>query len=158
MAIDLEDVDLETVNLLPTYRTGFLPPKGGSLTTGEIYVEVPVDGSAPRMWIGGLDGDIEPSIPGAPLNLTVPHLYQEGDILTCTMGNWSGKPTAYAYQWQGDGMPIGTDADTYPVTGGDVGTTVICIVTATNDLGTTEAPPSNSVLVASPVTEEKNDA
>ena len=96
MAIDPENVDLETVNLLPTYRTGFLPPKGGSLTAGEIYVEVPVDGAAPRMWIGGLDGDIEPTIPGAPLNLTVPHLYQEGDILTCTMGNWSGKPTAYS--------------------------------------------------------------
>ena len=142
-----EAVDLETVSLIPTYRVGFLPPKSNSLTAGEIYVQVPADGAAPRIWIGGLGGDIEPATPSAPLNLDAPYVYQEGDTLTCTMGNWSGKPTAYAYQWQSDGVDTGADAATYTVTAPDIGTTMRCTVSATNDLGTTKAPPSNEVVV-----------
>lgn len=85
-----------------------------------------------------------------PVNVDVPHASQAGDVLTCTMGNWQGTPTSYAYQWQIDAADVGTDADTYTVTGGDVGKTATCIVTATNDLGATTAPPSNGVVVEAP--------
>ena len=83
----------------------------------------------------------------APVNTAVPHVQQDGAVLTCTMGEWEGVPTAYAYQWQLDGAPIGTDAPTYAVTADDVGHTADCIVTATNAIGATAAPPSNGVTI-----------
>ena len=46
-------------------------------------------------------GDAAPTAP--PANVDVPHVQQAGDTLTCTMGNWDGEPTGYAYQWQLDG-------------------------------------------------------
>lgn len=92
---------------------------------------------------------IAPAEPGPPGNVDVPHVNQDGDTLACTMGNWSGEPTGYAYQWQLDGNDAGTDSDTLVVTAGDVGKTATCVVTATNDLGSTAAPPSNGVVVAS---------
>ena len=64
------------------------------------------------------------------------------------MGNWTGEPTSYAYAWQINGNPAGTDAATYDVQAGDVGGTATCTVTATNANGSTAAPPSNSVVVA----------
>jgi hypothetical protein len=93
----------------------------------------------------------------APVNVDVPHVQQAGDVLTCTMGNWIGSPTAYAYAWQGDGGAIGTDANTYTVTPGDAGTTVTCIVTATNANGATAAPPSNGVVVAGTRSEPEHE-
>jgi hypothetical protein len=84
----------------------------------------------------------------APVNVDVPHVSQAGDVLTCTMGNWIGSPTGYAYAWQGDGAPIGTDANAYTVTPGDAGTTIACVVTATNANGATAAPASNGVAIA----------
>jgi hypothetical protein len=93
-------------------------------------------------------GVIEGAAPTAPpVNVDVPQVSQAADTLTCTMGNWEGTPTAYAYQWQLDGVDVGTDADTYTINAGDVGQTATCIVTATNDLGSTTAPASNGVVV-----------
>lgn len=86
----------------------------------------------------------------APVNVAVPAIAQEGDVLGCTMGEWDNKPTTYAYQWQMDGADVGTDADRFTVTADDVGHTATCIVTATNDLGSTTAPPSNGVVVEAP--------
>jgi hypothetical protein len=94
-------------------------------------------------------GVIEGAAPTAPpVNVDVPHVSQAADVLTCTMGNWQGVPSSYAYQWQLDGADIGTDASTVTVTAADVGHTATCVVTATNDLGSTTAPPSNAVVVA----------
>jgi hypothetical protein len=99
-----------------------------------------------RDWAGE---NTPPSAP--PVNVDVPFVTQAGDTLSCTMGNWNGEPTAYAYQWQRDGtVAIGTGGATYAVTAEDVDHLVRCIVTATNASGATEAPPSNEVLVVSP--------
>jgi hypothetical protein len=64
------------------------------------------------------------------------------------MGNWNNVPDSYAYQWQIDGDDVGTNAADYTVTPGDVGKSAVCVVTATNALGSTAAPPSNSVTIA----------
>jgi hypothetical protein len=85
-----------------------------------------------------------------PVNVDVPYVQQVGDHMTCTMGNWQGEPTSYAYQWKRDGTNIGTGAAQYTVTGADVGKTFTCVVTATNALGSTAAPPSNGVVAAAP--------
>jgi hypothetical protein len=84
---------------------------------------------------------------GPPLNFTVPYVYQEGAVLTCTMGEWTGMPTGYAYAWQLDGAPIGTDAPTYDRQLGDVGHVATCVVTASNAAGAAAAPPSNAVTI-----------
>jgi hypothetical protein len=85
----------------------------------------------------------------APTVVDVPHLSQEGSVLTCTMGNWTGEPGAYSYQWLSDGTGIGTgtDLNTYSVTGADVGHSITCTVTATNGFGTASST-SNAVVVA----------
>ena len=71
-----------------------------------------------------------------------------GDTLTCTMGNWLGIPTGYAYQWKSGGTNVGTNSNTYVAVAGDSGKTITCVVTATNASGSTAAPPSNGVHIA----------
>jgi hypothetical protein len=82
-----------------------------------------------------------------PVNVDVPQAAQELDVLTCTMGNWEGEPSSYAYQWDRDDAPaIGTAAN-YAVLPDDIGHTFVCIVTASNAAGATQAPPSNEIVV-----------
>jgi len=85
-----------------------------------------------------------------PINIDVPYAAQENDVISCTMGNWTGEPASYAYQWKRDGADIGDGTVPYPVTAADVGTTITCVVTATNAAGSTGAPPSNDVVVTEP--------
>jgi hypothetical protein len=72
--------------------------------------------------------------------------------MRCTMGNWDNVPTHYDYQWMQDGtLPIGANNDTLPMLASNDGHTITCVVTATNSMGSTEAPPSNSVLYTAPI-------
>lgn len=94
------------------------------------------------------EGGGGPAPTDPPANVDVPHVTQAENVLSCTMGNWNGTPTGYAYQWQIDGGDVGTDAASYTATPEDVGKTATCIVTATNANGSTAAPPSVGVVVA----------
>jgi hypothetical protein len=88
--------------------------------------------------------------PGAPTNRDVPHLQGTGavgEVLTCTMGNWNGEPTSYAYAWKSNTAAVGGTGDTYTVAESDAGHSITCTVTATNAAGSTTAPPSNAVHV-----------
>ena len=71
-----------------------------------------------------------------------------GQMLNCTMGNWTGEPTSYAYAWQSGGEPVGTNAADYVVSATDAARSIVCVVTATNAHGSTQAPPSNAVPIA----------
>jgi hypothetical protein len=82
-----------------------------------------------------------------PINKDVPFVDGSatvGGTLTCTMGNWTGEPTSYSYAWSAAGA---ADAATYVVQAADAGTSISCVVTATNANGSTAAPPSNAVAV-----------
>jgi hypothetical protein len=80
---------------------------------------------------------------------------QDGTNLTCTMGEWVGEPTSYAYQWQVDGV-AGATGTPLAVTAADNGKIYTCVVTATNANGVTAAPPSNAVTISgAAVTEAK---
>lgn len=84
-----------------------------------------------------------------PEVVDVPHVYGDnriGGSLTCTMGNWKGVPSEYAYQWTSDGEDVGTN-NSYVITQDDDGHSISCVVTATNQAGSTEAPPSNEIVV-----------
>jgi hypothetical protein len=85
---------------------------------------------------------------GAPVNVDVPYVSQTGATLFCTMGNWSGEPVSYVYDWHMDGVSNGGAQPTYAVQLDDVGKSATCAVTATNALGSTAAPMSNAVTVA----------
>jgi hypothetical protein len=98
---------------------------------------------------GGTPGAPGQGLP--PAVVDVPYVAGTGTVgetLTCTMGNWTGEPTSYAYQWKRDGTTdLGTD-DSYVIAAADAGSSITCVVTATNALGSTTAPPSNAVAVA----------
>ena len=101
---------------------------------------------------GGGEGEGEaPTAP--PVNVDIPYLGGDGvpgGTLNCTMGNWEGEPDSYQYNWLSDGQPVksGTGSETYQVLPEDVGHGITCVVTATNSLGSTEAPESNEVMIA----------
>ena len=85
---------------------------------------------------------------GPPVNVDAPAVSLTGAMASCTMGNWQGEPTSYAYAWHLDGVANGATDATYTVTPEDSGHSLACVVTATNALGSTVAPMSNSVAVA----------
>jgi hypothetical protein len=97
----------------------------------------------------GADADDVPA-QMAPQNKDVPYVggtAAVGSTLNCTMGNWTGEPTGYAYAWQSGGAAVGTDAPDYVVAATDAGKQIVCVVTATNAHGSTAAPPSNAVSI-----------
>lgn len=130
----------ETVVTFTTQFASYFP--------GEVAAFTPEE--AERLADLGVTGDGSSPPTDAPVNTVVPAVTQAADILSCTMGEWSGTPTSYAYQWKLDGTNAGTDAATYTVQPADVGTTATCVVTATNANGSTAAPPSVGVVVSEP--------
>ena len=84
---------------------------------------------------------------GPPANKAVPYVSQAGDALSCTMGEWDGEPSEYAYAWHSDGVASGATGADYTVVEEDAGHTLACVVTASNALGSTAAPMSNGVAI-----------
>lgn len=90
--------------------------------------------------------------PSGPTNTVAPAVTGTptvGETLSCSTGTWSGTGTiSYAYQWQRDGSNIsGATSSTYTLVEADASTSVRCVVTATDDIGSTSAN-SNAVSVA----------
>jgi hypothetical protein len=84
---------------------------------------------------------------GGPVNTIAPVASGSttaGSTLSVTTGTWTGTPTiTYSYQWTLDGGNVGTDSATSPTT---VAGTYLCVVTATNGVGSASAS-SNSIVV-----------
>ena len=132
---------------VPEYPPGANPPGTNPPIDPPVDpASVPVPGSIPGVIVGG---DTSPAPPTAPPEvIDVPHLAQEDTYLLCTMGNWTGEPTAYAYRFMLNGTDVSGEGDSYLIQAEDVGALATCVVTATNALGSTEAPPSNEVTIA----------
>jgi hypothetical protein len=93
-------------------------------------------------------GPILISAPACAIAPAVTGLTTLSATLACSTGTWSGTPSAYAYQWQRNGSGItGETASTYAIAAADDGTTLRCVVTATNDFGSTDAN-SNGVPIS----------
>jgi hypothetical protein len=99
--------------------------------------------------IGLLDAPAAAGGVSAPSNSVAPAVtgtVQVGQTLTSTTGTWSGSPS-YAYQWKRGGANIsGETASTYVLALADVGTNIVCAVTATNAGGSVSAD-SNTTAV-----------
>jgi len=85
-----------------------------------------ISGHAPKL---GAEG---PSILGQP---------REGETLTCLGGEWTGAPPPeFSYRWLRDGAEVsGVSGYVYKVQSIDLGRTLVCVVTATNKEGKSEA-------------------
>src|SRR5439155_23060764 len=88
----------------------------------------------------------------APVNTPAPEVVGNplvGERLVCAGGSWSGNVSKFTYRWLREGIQVaaGVIEDTYKVTAADQGTSLWCVVTATNSSGSTEAESSNSVTI-----------
>jgi hypothetical protein len=104
----------------------------------------------PNQMISAIDDAI--GLPHKPAVIDVPYAHANatppvvGTVCSVTNGNWTGSPTAYAYQWKRDGTTnLGATAN-YTLVAADVPSHRIgCVVSATNAQGTTVAPISNQI-------------
>jgi len=103
---------------------------------------------------------------GPPANTSPPTISGtavQGQVLTSSTGSWSRHPTSYAYQWQRCNASggscsslVGATAPTYTLTGGDVGSTLRVVVTASNKSGTGTANSAVTAVVQGPATPPAN--
>jgi alpha-tubulin suppressor-like RCC1 family protein len=86
----------------------------------------------------------------APSNTSVPvisGIAQEGETLTSTTGVWNNL-FSFAFQWQrGTSDIVGATSSTYTAVTADVGSTLRCVVTATNAKGSASANSANTATV-----------
>ncbi|HLY95355.1 MAG TPA: GH25 family lysozyme [Gaiellaceae bacterium] len=104
-------------------------------------------------------GTTSPSRPASTSAPTVSGTVQAGQLLTSSVGTWTGSPTSFAYQWRrcdGTGNACGAIPgainSSYTVSPGDIGSTMSLVVTATGSGGSqaaTSAP--TAVAAAAPV-------
>jgi Tol biopolymer transport system component len=91
-------------------------------------------------------------IPEPPANVAAPGLTGVGAVgatLTCDAGAWSNGTLTRI--WRRDGIAIpGASAPTYTVTAADAGTTIDCLVTATNLDGSASLATPATVVPAAP--------
>lgn len=100
---------------------------------------------------------------GPPVNTALPVITgtpRVGSTLTCSTGEWTGAES-YAYQWQSYSVSLekwhfisGATSATYTVEEFLVGQKVRCVVTATNEVGSTEASSESVGLVEAAEEEE----
>lgn len=88
----------------------------------------------------------------APVNTVAPVVTGTATVLStlsCSTGTWTGAPSpSYTYQWQRNGSNIsGANSSTYALKSADIGTTVRCVVTATNAAGSVSANSNSTATV-----------
>ena len=93
-------------------------------------------------------------IPGSPVNTVAPAVTGTalvGSTLTCSTGTWTNSPTGYTYQWTRNGGNIsGATSSTYLTVTADGGTSVGCVVRATNAISSNSASSNVLLIVAVP--------
>jgi hypothetical protein len=75
-----------------------------------------------------------------------------GSTLFCLIGFWRGYPgMTFSYKWyRGTSSISGATSSTYTIQPDDVGQSITCEVTGTNDIGFLVAPKSNAIVPSAP--------
>ncbi len=88
---------------------------------------------------------------GTPVNTVAPAITGNayvGSTLTSSTGTWTGGGITYSYQWvRNPSTSVGTNQNTYVPVTGDLGSTIRCVVTATNASGADQANSNNTAAV-----------
>jgi hypothetical protein len=93
----------------------------------------------------------DPPAPPAGGTPSIPEAAQSGDSVSCDPGVWSGEPTAFAYEWLRNGVPIdGANSRKYTLTADDVEQAISCRVVASNAGGASDPATSNEVVPTAP--------
>ena len=102
---------------------------------------------------------VGPVLPPAPVNTTAPQISgnpEQGVTLSVTSnGSWNNSPTQFSHQWEdcpssgsGSCSPIpGATSSSYTLSQQDIGSTIICVVTATGLGGSTPATSNKTATV-----------
>jgi hypothetical protein len=121
------------------------------VSTGTLYTAPPA--GTGRVEVCGNAVVAYSAPPGNSVAPVVSGTAQRLQTLTTTDGTWTGSPSGYTYQWQRDnsgGLSYsnigGATASTRLLDASDVGCNVRCVVTATNETGSSSAN-SNALKV-----------
>ena len=110
---------------------------------------------------GSSPTSVVPSPGSPPVNTVAPVVTGQatvGQVLSASTGTWTGSPApSFGYQWQDcdangvNCVPIGgATSSSYTVAAGDVGSTLVIVVTGTNASGSSSAGSSPTSVVPSP--------
>jgi hypothetical protein len=113
----------------------------------DVAQDFPVSGAVPA-YVSGIAA-LDPTAPNNTVAPAITGTQTVGQVLTCSTGTWVGAATiTFAYQWYRDGAAIsGQTAATHTLVTADVGTTLTCVVTASNSMGAVPAT-SNAIQMA----------
>ena len=117
----------KSLPLLPSLDYSGFQPALNKLLVDAGSISIPVVLDQPR-----IDG-VPPLLPGVQL--------------TCYRGTWDNMPTSYTFTWKRGGTTIGTNSMSYTLVTADKGTTITCIVVATNGGGASAPATSNGLAV-----------
>lgn len=111
----------------------------------------------------GVQFSAQVSPSGLPLNVTPPAISgphtppRVGDTITSDDGTWTNSPTGFSFQWRRCDSEGGScvnleieTASTYAVVEADIGFTLKCVVTASNESGSGSPTSSAATGVATP--------
>ena len=132
----------------------FDTPEGVAIdSSGDIYVADTFNDRIDEFSAAGALSPVSPVSPAPPANTTAPKVTgsaKADGTLSCSRGSWTNNPTSYAYQWYRNGTLLaGFTTSTYRLGTLDEGTTLKCVVTASNVAGQASAT-SNAVTIPIP--------
>ena len=101
-------------------------------------------------YVNVLAGDTPPASPVAVAPPTLLGTPTVGSQLSCLSGGFLNQPTSLAYSWLRNGATIaGATTPSYTLTAADLGRSVACRITATNQHGSGDAT-SEALVVSNP--------
>ena len=104
-------------------------------------------------------GPVLPPAPTISQTPTITGTAEEGDTLKVGNGTWNNSPTHYSYTWENCNSAgsncaaiTGATSSSYELSAADIGSTIVCVVTATGPGGSTPASTKKTaVVIASPI-------
>jgi Bacterial Ig-like domain (group 3) len=126
------------------------------------YVSVTVTASNSGGSTPVTSASLGPVLPPAPANTQAPAITgtaEQGDTLRVSNGTWNNSPTQYSYAWENCNSAgsncaaiTGATSSSYALSAADIGSTIVCVVTATGPGGSTPASTKKTaVVIASPI-------